>query len=171
MRESGPLLIIDGYNAIMRRKLLPKNSGEKGLEQARDRLLLELSAFRSAKNIRILVIFDGRDEAQPHNTGKRYAGVVCRFSRFPQTADDLIKEVIDHHDNRRQLTLITSDLRLAGVARAQGVNHLTVEEFYRRLGDRERESMISEKHDVKMSRAEVQEWLAIFAKSEKKKEE
>ena len=164
MHKNFPLLIIDGYNVILRRGLLDEKGGEFALEQARENLLTDLIAYRGDKNIRIQVIFDGQRHPQ-QRSGKKFPGISCRFSRAPESADDVIKKIINKTENPRSITLVTSDLRLADALRSRQVKHQTVEAFYAQFQPRKNRQPRAERKDRIISRAEVDEWLALFKKS------
>ncbi|MBN1542340.1 NYN domain-containing protein, partial [candidate division KSB1 bacterium] len=111
-------------------------------------------------------VFDGRNESGYHPP-QNLAGIVCRFSHPPKTADDLILQTISQADNPQNITLVTSDRRLAALARAQKAGHVTVEDFYNRLTQHRRSNKISDKPSPAMSRAEFNQWLDLFKKRDK----
>ncbi len=155
-----PHIIVDGYNLILRTKLV-STKDENALWAARDALLAQLEAYRSDKEIRITVVFDGQ-AVKLFNQPIKSGGIELLFSKAPQKADALIKNMIDRERQRRNITLVTSDRALADYARASGCETRSVEEFSRRWTRPKQESEHGAKYGKPLSTGEVDEWLRLF---------
>jgi len=158
--SSTPHIIVDGYNFILRTKSLSVKD-ENALQAAREALVARLEAYRSNKGIKVTVVFDGQDVKvfnQPINPG----GIQIIYSKPPQKADALIKNMIERERQARNVTLVTSDRALADYGRACGCKIRSVEEFSRRLTRPDQESEYRAKYDKPLSAREVDEWLRLF---------
>ncbi len=118
-------IILDGYNVILRSPAFRPDE-RRDLAQARERLVNLLTwALGSPGEIDFVVVFDGADvpaaERRTH-VAKGAARVTVRFSKPPQKADDVIKELVEEWVETREVTVVTSDLEVARHAHAQGAS-------------------------------------------------
>ncbi len=153
-------ILIDGYNLLYRDGVL-KNQAERSLEEAREQLIATVQAARGG-DTEIVVIFDGRGG----EAGRKRAaslGVQVRFSRYPQTADQLILEIIEKEKRRRSLTVVTSDRKDIGrIAQAEGVRWISSEAFLRRLRRTPRKPVPGGEKPAGPSPEELDYWLRRF---------
>ena len=160
-----PHLIIDGYNFILRRHDVD-SSDEHALWDARERLVHQMIAYLGQKKMLITIVFDGQDIKgilQKH----RPAGISVRFSKAPMKADPLILEIIRKSNNRKSITLVTSDRALAGQAADLGCHTLDVENFLRKMTRKETNSEYSKKYKPDLTSKEMEEWLKLFGDEQK----
>ncbi|NIA29092.1 MAG: hypothetical protein GWP06_04155 [Actinobacteria bacterium] len=152
-------IIVDGYNFILRTDRIDP-SDDEALWRARERLIHQLVAYRGNKQLQITIVFDGQDVKL---LGKipRPSGIHVLFSRAPQKADLLILKRIDQSTKKGNIILVTSDRPLALLARAQGCQIQSVEDFRFKISKREKQENRN-KYDQKMSKAELEEWLELF---------
>ncbi len=88
-------------------------------------------------------------------------GVHVVFAADPAQADDLIRRRL--RQARKGLVLVTNDEGLIQEARAYGVRHWRGDEFVARMRVRTPEvPEAGTESDVQVSKAEVEEWLALF---------
>jgi predicted RNA-binding protein with PIN domain len=153
-------ILIDGYNLLYKDGVL-KNQAERSLEEAREQLLAAVAAYRTG-DTEIVVVFDGRGgEARHRPPAAR--GVQVRFSRYPQTADQLILEIIEREKRRRSLTVVTSDRKDIGrIAQAEGVRWISSESFLRRLQRAPRRPASEVEKPAGPSSEEMDYWLKRF---------
>ncbi|HDZ10812.1 MAG TPA: hypothetical protein ENH53_01260 [Bacteroidetes bacterium] len=156
---SHPHIIIDAYNLIHRAKDL-RDILQENLEHSREALLLRLETYRQKKKVQITVVFDG-DSVGVHPAQNR-SGLHVVFSRFPQKADPIIKNMVRRSKNRRSILVVSSDRSVADYARSMGAKSMAAEEFYQRFLIFERVNPLSEKYDRNLSEAEVKNWMDIF---------
>ena len=156
---SDRLIILDGYNLILRTPALKPGEG-RTLRESRDKLINLLSwGFGSSGNARMLVVFDGVAMSGDEERGGR---VEVRFSRPPQKADDLIRELVEaemRHTER--LTVVTSDLEVARHARAMGADIALADLFLASVLDPASANQTPEK-PAAISKRELEEWAALF---------
>jgi predicted RNA-binding protein with PIN domain len=150
------LIVVDGYNLILRSPAL-RPEGGRTLRESRERLINLLSWTVGAGEARFLVVFDGEEGGRESGGGR----VEVRYARKPQTADDVIRRVVEEAIDRGQaLTVVTSDLEVARHARTMGADIA--------LGDLFLSSVLSppkagapEKPES-LSRRELEEWAELF---------
>ena len=153
---SGRIVIVDGYNLILRTPALRPGEG-RTLRQSRSKLLSLLS-WTADPSIQFLVVFDG---AEVRGRDSSQGRVDVRFSKPPEKADDLIRALVGKHADRdEEVTVVTSDIEVARHARALGASVSLADLFLASLlgpaaaGDPEKPSSLSKK--------EIEEWAEIF---------
>lgn len=158
---SVPRIVVDGYNLIHAMPELARLVGTD-LERARDALVAKLAVYRSQRNIRVTVVFDGRGSAGQQT--RPPGGVEVIFSRAPQNADAKIKNLISLEKSPKSWTVVTSDNSIVIFARDFGAKTIPSAEFAAKLG-----STIPKlgpnrpvQKDAPMSSVEVAEWEEYF---------
>jgi predicted RNA-binding protein with PIN domain len=151
------LIVIDGYNLIHRTLALKPGPG-RTLHEAREKLVNLLSWAVGGGEARFLIIFDGA-EGMDHDS--REARVEVRFSRPPQSADDLIRAVVEDQIERvERVTVVTADIEVARHARAMGADVALSDLFLASVlgpaaaGPSEKPPALTKK--------ELEEWAEIF---------
>ncbi|MDD5005459.1 MAG: NYN domain-containing protein [Candidatus Omnitrophica bacterium] len=118
--------IVDGYNVIKRTGFL----NHKKLRDARNALLGFIDKYRphgSYKN-KITVVFDGRDDVFGFRNNHDF-GVI--FSKN-ESADNLIKSLVDKTSNPRNIIVVSDDKEIIFHCRSQGAEILTTDDFVRK---------------------------------------
>jgi len=153
---SDRLIVVDGYNLILRTPALKPGAG-RTLREAREKLL-NLLTWTVDPQARCLVVFDG---AEGGGRDAREGRVAVRYSKPPAKADDLIRAIVeDQVDRVERLTVVTADLEVARHARAMGADIGLADLFLA--------SMIGpagaaeEEKPPTLSRKEIEEWAEIF---------
>jgi predicted RNA-binding protein with PIN domain len=159
-----PIYIIDGYNMLHTvpelRSLLDQN-----LESARNRLETWLQGYLGAKQVKIILVYDGQWQSVQFVSPVR-GNFQILFSKSPQTADDLIKQLIGKPDKSRKLTVVTRDAEIVRFAKAHHAQVLEPLSFFSLVRFRaEDDSAQQQKYQSKMSDAELKEWLTIFGEN------
>ena len=156
------LIIVDGYNVIHRAPQL-KPVGDRTLRESRDKLVNLLSWVFGAGDAQFIVVFDGAEGVM---ATERQMRVEVRFSRPPQTADDVIRSIVeDRVDREEHVTVVTSDLEVARHARAMGAEIAIADLFLASALD-PAASETPEK-PATLTRKELEEWAAIFRERRK----
>lgn len=153
------LIVVDGYNLILRSPSLKPGSG-RTLREAREKLVNLLSWAVGSGDARFIVVFDGSEQRGDDEGDAR---VEVRFSRPPQKADDLIRSLVEDRVTRvERLTVVTSDLEVARHARAMGAEIALADLFLSSiLGPGGDATEIPEK-PASISKKELEEWAALF---------
>lgn len=152
------LIVVDGYNLILRSPQLKPGKG-RTLAEARAKLVNLLSWAVGSGDARFLVVFDGADAGDHETGGER---VEVRYSRPPQKADDVIREVVEDQVERvERLTVVTADLEVARHARAMGADVAMADLFLASMLDPRAPTETPEKPGT-LSKRELEEWAELF---------
>lgn len=156
-----PLYIIDGYNMLHTvpelRRLL-----EKSLESARNQLETWLQSYLGSRQVKIILVYDGQWQSKQFASPARTHFQIL-FSRSPQTADDLIKQLIAKSRESRKFTVVTRDTAIVRFAKAHHAQVLEPLQFDSLLRTRKDDASVQEqKYKSSLSDDEVDEWLTIF---------
>ncbi len=168
MAASSPHIIIDAYNLIHRVKDL-REILEQSLERSRTALLTRLETYRQKKHVQITVVFDGDNVGE--NPVRTISGLHVIFSRNPQKADPIIKDMVRRSKKRGSILVVSSDRSVADYARSMGARSMPSEEFYQRFLIFERSNPLSEKYDQTLTKSEVKAWMELFNSSQSPTEE
>jgi len=152
------LIIVDGYNVILRSPQLKPGEG-RTLREARAKLLNLLTWAFAPADLQFIVVFDG---AEGVVAGEREGRIEVRYSRPPQKADDVIRELVEERVQKvERLTVVTSDLEVARHARAMGADIALADLFLASaLGPAAAET--PEKPSATLSKQELEEWAKLF---------
>jgi predicted RNA-binding protein with PIN domain len=153
---TGRLVVVDGYNLILRTPALRPGEG-RTLRHSRNKLL-SLLAWAVDPGVHFIVVFDG---AEVRGRDAHQGRVQVRYSKPPEKADDLIRSLVAEQVERTEgLTVVTSDLEVARHARALGADVSLADIFLASLlgpgtgSEPEKPSTLSKK--------EIEEWAEIF---------
>lgn len=151
--------LIDGNNLLGR--IAPHELRERG---GRDGLVVRLLAFQRVTRSRIHLVFDGNPEesrtAVPVNDK-----FTIHYPGAGQSADDVIRDVIEAQADKRRFFVVTSDRALRDLARKRGLEAVTSDVFARELkgaikeGKKRREL---EKRVEDPSALEIDLWGQVF---------
>jgi hypothetical protein len=123
-------ILIDGYNLI-RQSGVFRRYDRMSLEAGRNALMHSLAAYKKQTEHRVTVVFDARDGGFLTEERDRYGGVHCLYSRRGETADDLIKRMIE--GRKEEFVVVTSDRAIADFASRRGVAAIASPVFESRL--------------------------------------
>jgi predicted RNA-binding protein with PIN domain len=163
-RMDARLVIIDGYNVILRSNRL-KPGDNRTLKESREKLLNLLAWMMGGNNVRFLVVFDGTAEGPGRDvTGGR---VLVTYSRPPETADDVIGRYVDKWiGGDEQIVVVTSDIEVARHARALGaevsLGDLFLASAFAEIGPAGEASGETDGKPTSLSKKEIEEWAALF---------
>jgi len=89
--------------------------------------------------------------------------VQVRFSRPPQKADDLIRNIVEERVDRvDRLTVVTADLEVARHARAMGADVSLSDLFLAAALGAAKDASETPEKPVTLSKAEIEEWAKLF---------
>lgn len=152
-------ILIDGHNLIAQ---IPGMSLSDENDEAE--LVMLLRRYTTAKRGRqITVVFDHGVYGHPQRLNGY--GITCAFAHSPQDADMQLIRRLRGLKRPRDWTLVSSDRAVARVAEDLGVRVIRSQEFARALlapGKPQQAADPGEKHDVRLSEAEIEEWMRIF---------
>ncbi len=159
--------VIDGYNLMHASPLIQNGKGPKWLEKQRFRLLSSLaSLIPAADRTATVVVFDARESPSGLPAEYFFEGIVVRFARDHDEADDLIEELIEAHTKTSSLTVVSSDLRLQRAARRRNAAFCDSRVWFDQFQDALRQKTVETQSpnpefikDVKLDDSAVAQWL------------
>ena len=159
------LIIVDGYNLILRSPALKPGEG-RTLRESREKLVNLLSWAVGSGEAQFLVVFDGAEGGRSQSQGR----VEVRFSRPPEKADDLIRSLVEERIGQvERLTVVTSDIEIARHARAMGADVALSDLFLASVLDRGASE--AQERPAALSKKEIEEWAEIFRRGRREEEE
>jgi len=159
------MYLIDGNNVIGRRG--------KGYEDwfhdkpaSRRQFLKDLTRLAKVKKLRLTVVFDGApDPSFPD--GASYRGVKVFYARQDSDADSRIIEMAEAERNKKNLTVVTSDRKLADRVRVCGVQVMRAGEFQQLLDEAAAAALNSRNPDAASVKGEeMDDWMRYFGVDE-----
>ena len=169
------IILIDGYNLILRSPAF-RPDDRRDLAASRDKLVNLLSWAVGRGESEFVVVFDGADGSFGPRHTTRSGHVTVRFSKPPDTADDLIRSLVEEYtDCGEKVSVVTADVEVASQARACGATVVlsdifaaslfperAKEEVSRRRRERSPDEDGSDK-PLGFSKKELEEWARLFA--------
>lgn len=162
--------IIDGYNLGFKIPSIAKwiNLGET------DRAIQLIKNFivnnLVQKSNQIIIVFDGKSE----NTGNdsKQGKLYIKFSRKPQTADDIIRQFIRSQKNASQWIVVSSDLEIRFTAKDMGAIVMTSENLIDSIKrERSKSQIQNNREKYQPENIDVNYWLNKFNQSRDKEKE
>ena len=123
-------IIVDGYNLI-RNSVALTVLDRQDIQLGREALVDMLAAYKRVKHHKITVVFDGTDALLYSQSHDRVKGIVVRFSRAGETADEVIKRMAAH--DREKALIVSSDREIVAAAAACRSATIGASEFEQRL--------------------------------------
>ena len=124
-------ILIDGYNLIRRIPEL-READRRDLAEGRDALLEQLSLYRSGKQHRITVIFDGADAIHLGGSSEKAGGISVRYSARGRNAD---QEIIEACRNGQADLLVSADRELTDAAARNDITAVSPDLFWDKVQD------------------------------------
>lgn len=125
-------LIIDGYNVIKSTKFLDDFKFNE-LKNQREKFLFLLSNYKFRSNHRIVVVFDGSKSSQEFVHKENVNGIEVVYSKSGQTADELIKDIVEKSSNPKEILVVSSDKGILYYVKMLGASTTTSEELYSKI--------------------------------------
>ena len=141
--------LLDGYNIIKQTPSLNRGT----LENQRLALInwIQICRPQGSVNNSVTIIFDGKDEFfGSHVT----SSVKVIFSKGRQSADDIIKKIIEQASLKKSWAVVSDDKDIKFYVRALGANVLSVREFTKvsKVGEGFKSSRAVYKHGAQASK-------------------
>lgn len=163
-------LIIDGYN-IIRAQPYQWSMRDIELQGAREKLIYYLNNYLQDKEHKITVIFDAhrRDDEDLFGGKSKVGKVNVIFTRPGETADHLIKKMVEEIPQKSNMIVATSDREIINFVEKFGVKTVSAMNFYHRIKPRE-EKLSSADYFEKYIKGYQEEKFTPRYKKLKKKE-
>jgi predicted RNA-binding protein with PIN domain len=156
------MYLIDGNNVIGQRA-----GWHRDKPGSRRRLLDDLARLVRIRKLRLAVVFDGApDDSFPD--GSVYHGVKVFYARKGSDADARIIEMVETAKDRKGLTVVTSDRKLATQVRLCGVQVIRSGKF-RQILDETFDGP-SDVDPPPVNNEEMDDWLRYFGVSDEDSE-
>ena len=126
-------LIIDGYNLLHVNRSLSQ-SDPAALQRERERLIDQLSRYRSQRACEITVVFDGWQGGWGTEKRERQKGMDLVFSKRGEKADEVIKRMVK--EKGAGVVVVTSDREISRFAERMSVSAVSSEQFLERMENR-----------------------------------
>lgn len=123
-------IIIDGYNLIRQSEPL-RVLDRQELQLGRDTLLDLLAGYKRIKGHRITVVFDGINAPSFSLQRDRVKGIKIKFSRTGESADTVIKRMVD--GEREKALVVSSDLDVVNFAASKGAATISAPLFEEKI--------------------------------------
>lgn len=126
------LYYVDGYNLIFR----TLSAGES-LRHRRETLIADIHPKIELLKLETVLVFDSQyqnSEATRHH----FKDLEIYYTDEGETADDYIVKAVKRHPNRKEVTVVTSDLRLAWRVRREHALTMSAEDYLQWLQRRYR---------------------------------
>lgn len=123
-------IMIDGYNLIRQSDTF-RRFDRLSLEAGRNALIQSLAAYKRRTGHRVTVIFDAAEGGFLMEERDRQGRINVLYSRKGETADDLIKRMIE--ERKEDIVVVTSDHGIADFAFRRGVVSVASPVFESRL--------------------------------------
>jgi len=158
-------IIIDGYNMIHQVPILASEL-TRDLENARAVLVERLRAYLSDKKVHVTVVFDGTGLRLPHPTFPETLNLMVRFSKPPQSADDVIKKLIDDTQHKKSLLVVSADNSIVMHAHSAGAKSVTPIDFSEIMTKKPVADDFTNKFDCQLTPKEIAKWMELFGEDE-----
>ncbi len=122
--------LIDGYNVMHARGLMPGKFGPDGLRKVRHRFLVELAAaLDPAEAEETTVVFDAAAPPADRPDRMKLKGLTVLFAVGDENADARIEALIAAHSAPRSLTVVSTDLRVRQAAQRRRAHAVTSDDY------------------------------------------
>jgi predicted RNA-binding protein with PIN domain len=119
-------ILIDGYNLIRRIPEL-READRSDLAEGREGLLEQLSLYRTGKQHRITVIFDGAKSVHLGGGSQKVGGISVRYSARGRSAD---QDIIEACRNGQADVLVSADRELTDAAIRNDITSVSPDLFW-----------------------------------------
>lgn len=161
-------IIIDAYNLIFQCGLQPKSlDSPLALHRTRQRLVQELALrIEESQRPEVMLVFDAKNPRGYSTPDLAGQGFKIAFAREYEDADTMVIELLQHHSQPRQLTVVSNDHRIQTAATRRDATAIDADVWFDRLelsANRPALSNAPAKPNVTLSDAETQRLIDTFS--------
>lgn len=124
--------LIDGYNLLFR----SLRGSEDDFKQLRENFVKRLAEQIARARLSVTLVFDSHHIEGLGDRGAKET-ILIHFTDHKETADEYILGMVKKSLNPKEITVVTSDSRLAWASRGKGSFSMPVEEFRMMLAKKE----------------------------------
>lgn len=155
--------IIDGFNLGFKIPGIAQWITSGHIDQAIKLIINHIQSSISAKADNILLVLDGRYQNSSSITVSKK--IKIRFSRKPQTADDIIRDFIRTQEKPGNWVVVSSDHEIINTARAMGAEVLPSEKLIEAGSVKAKKSQPRERQEkYNPEHIDMDYWLKKFGK-------
>lgn len=156
--------IIDGFNLGFADASVCRWIRDGNTDQAIKLIIQKVN--QKLKNCRgqIIIVFDG--QRGPHLSYPSPARIQIRFSRKPETADDIIRKFIRKVSSPGSWTVVSSDGEIRDTARAMGARVEGGREFLASQKDKSAQEENNNEHKYNPENIDINYWLDAFGRGD-----
>lgn len=114
-------LIVDGYNVLRSSGGTAPLQGNN-LQKEREGFLARLRRYQGERKDKVTVVFDGQRADGDFSTTKSQGGVRVIYSRRGQTADEIIKQLVEEAPYPQDIMVVSSDREIADFVKSRGAS-------------------------------------------------
>ncbi|MBD3224003.1 MAG: hypothetical protein GF313_04700 [Caldithrix sp.] len=158
--------IIDGFNVGFKLSNAQRLLQNGDTDRAIPIILQHIDSAMPQGVKRIIVIFDGQGTShQNHSIPKR---IQVKFSKKPQTADDIIRKFIRSAKTPKEWTVVSSDNEILFTARDHGAETIGSDDFIRQNNDPGATKRSFNEHLEKYEpgNVDVDYWMNLFGSAD-----
>ncbi len=147
-------LVVDGFN-IIRRDAQFSEVERKNFYGAQELLIQRLAQYQRGTDHRITVVFDGKGSPNPFRHRTMKSEIMVVYSARGETADDVIKDLIEEADSPNGVLVATADRALASACRSFGAGIVDPTELNQRTRPK---TLPPKQHDYWHGKREEEAW-------------
>lgn len=164
-------ILIDGYNLMYAIGAMPRNTAPDALRKLRHRFLNELGALIPPIDAhQTTVVFDASVVLEHLPKSHQQKGMTVLFAVGDDDADSRIEELIRTHSSPKNLTVVSSDLRVRQAATRRKARGVKSEDYWAELKAKKLKpegrpappTREEKARDEGLSESESAYWLAEF---------
>ena len=153
--------LIDGYNLGHKIPEVVRLLQKKDFYAAIERIIHIVQMRINIRRNRVILVFDGKKGIFDYPRSASTVEVL--FSRKPQEADDIIREILRKQTDTSHWTVISSDNEILKTARDLGANFIRSEAFYASSKTSGQQDLPKEsKQKYNPDNVDVNYWMKLF---------
>ena len=158
--------IIDGYNLGFKIPTISHWISKGETDKAIKLILNFINSHPALRSAQVTVVFDGKHGV--HQTPHSYHGVQVKFSKKPETADDIIRNFLRKAEDIRSWTVVTSDNEIEYTAKDLGAQTIKSEVFKNQAQSHSPDKILKENEQkYNPGEVDIDYWLEQFGTDKK----
>lgn len=126
-------IILDGYNVLHCIPRFKEFMAGSNIEEARHKLIEELSNYQGYSGTKITIVFDGHKTTKTKNSLLQYRNLEIIFSKKKKTADSVVERLVYLSKDKQDICVVTSDRTFQLLVFGMRVQTMSVENFFKTI--------------------------------------
>jgi len=157
--------IIDAFNLGFKIPIIAQWISKGEIDRAIQLIINHINANLSTKAKKIIMVFDGK-HGNPNQTWS-HKKIQIKFSKKPQTADDIIRNFIRNQNNACDWIVVSSDNEIRNTARAMGAKIISSDDLASiNREEKNHKKPMEQNEKYNPQTVDVDYWLKQFGESE-----